>query len=234
MGRTQQALDLANQLFKQEPDEPNRELLKKATLARAKQLRGEGKPRDAATVLQAKLNIGGSDATWRAAIAEELAACGAIDAAVQAIGHIDDASARSRIFPRAADAALELGPVARYQLPEDLRPGFDLVPRTSTPRRGQGTMPRGVQGSGCSRRSWNGAVKLRLMAFQAKDDAQRWKLAALNAERLPCRLAAPRALGIDNAFVAGAAGRHAAGAAEVGRPTAWQPRNCPSRAMQAG
>src|SRR4051812_19538174 len=46
-GRHHQALELAHSLYRQEASEQHRELLKKTTLGRARQLRTEGKSRDA-------------------------------------------------------------------------------------------------------------------------------------------------------------------------------------------
>src|SRR4029077_15192902 len=51
-GRTQQALELAKQLAKQEPTPEHRELLRSVTFERGCQLLSEGKQRDAIVVFQ--------------------------------------------------------------------------------------------------------------------------------------------------------------------------------------
>ena len=60
-GRTQQALELAKQLYKQEPTEQHRSLLRHAYVERARQLQIQGKVQDAATVYENLLNLGPAD-----------------------------------------------------------------------------------------------------------------------------------------------------------------------------
>ncbi len=62
-GRTQQALDLAKQLHKQEPTPAHLEILKRAYLTRAKHLRLQGYQRDAGTALEAAVAVVGADDT---------------------------------------------------------------------------------------------------------------------------------------------------------------------------
>ncbi len=74
-GRTQQALELTNQLVKQFPSPEHDELLRQVLLERGIQLQQQGHTRDAANVFGNALNRGGS-AEYRAQIAQHLADCG--------------------------------------------------------------------------------------------------------------------------------------------------------------
>jgi hypothetical protein len=118
----------------------------------------------------------------------------------------DDPAARARVLARAADAALEVGPPARERLPDDLRPGFDLILRAfALNAEGKEEEAREtLQGIGLQSPFLEWKLLLRgLMAFQARDDVracENWQ--RLNPDRLPFRLAAPLRVGIDAAFAA--------------------------------
>ena len=81
-GRFQQALELAKQLHKQEPTPPHLELLKKAYLGRAKQLREQGYGRDAVTMLEAAMRIDPASPAWLEQIARETAQSGGVHQAL--------------------------------------------------------------------------------------------------------------------------------------------------------
>lgn len=202
--KTQQALELANQLFKDQATEANRDLLKRVILLRAKQLRLEGRGRDVAGLLEPKLALAPDDAGWRAALAEEMAAAGAIEPAVRLMAFSEDAAARARVLARAADAALEVGGRAREQLPEELRAGYDLIVRAFQANAdGKDEAVReALQGIGLQSPFLEWKLLLRgLLAFQAGDNAracENWQ--RLSIERVPAQMVAPLRLGIDPAF----------------------------------
>ena len=68
-GRTMQALDLAKQVYRAEPDAANRDVLFKAYIARGRELRGQNRSRDAVTTLQNAVAFVDGDATRVAALA---------------------------------------------------------------------------------------------------------------------------------------------------------------------
>ena len=71
-GRTQQALDLARQLYKASPVPANLEILKETTLERARQLRTQGNGRDAANTLEAAAQLDEQNPQWLKALGEEI------------------------------------------------------------------------------------------------------------------------------------------------------------------
>src|SRR5262249_42730092 len=73
--RTQQALELARALSKQDPSPLSKDLLEKACLARARQLRGQGHDRDARLVLENAAQLDGNPA-FLEQVAQEMAAAG--------------------------------------------------------------------------------------------------------------------------------------------------------------
>ncbi len=123
--RTQQALELARSLFKQDPSPDHLDLLRTATLERARQLRQNGYMRDAATVLINALDLGG--ASFLSQAAEELAHCGEAQRALNLLAQTDEPGVRQRVEGQAADSAMRQGPAGRNQLSEALRGQFDLV-----------------------------------------------------------------------------------------------------------
>src|SRR5262249_34975819 len=125
-GRTQQALELAKQLCKSEPTPPHHDLLRRAYLARARQLPAQGAERDAARGLGGAAGIEPGEAGWPGQGAREVALCGApgrvVGLAARATGEAAD-----RLLAHAADAALRQGAAGREALPEPLRADFDRV-----------------------------------------------------------------------------------------------------------
>jgi tetratricopeptide (TPR) repeat protein len=203
-GRFQQGLELAKQLYKSEPTPPHRELLQRAYLGRARQLRRQGQLRDATVVLDNALKLGSAPPDWLEEIAEELAACGEGHKAQQVLARLPDSKARDRILTRAADAAMLRGTSGRDSLPEEQRGAFDAVVLTfARTEAGQDEQARELlQGIGAQSPFLEWKLLLRgLLAYYARDDAramENWQ--RLDSERLPARLAAPFRFHIDPAF----------------------------------
>jgi tetratricopeptide (TPR) repeat protein len=201
-GRTQQALELARVLFKQNPSAEHLELVRQATLARARQLRGNGHLRDAATVLINAQDLGGND--FLKQVAQELAACGEIRRAVELLKHLNDPGLQSNLLVQAADASMRQGAGGRQLLPEDLRSQFDLVRQAFAQIAGeQEEAARAtLQGIGLNTPFLEWKLFLRgLLAYYQKDDAravENWQ--RLDEKRLPARLAGPFRFMIDPPF----------------------------------
>lgn len=203
-GRTQQALDLARQLFKQNQNEENRELVRQVTLERGKQLQAEGKIKDAATVFSNLLTMGGT-AELRGEASRRLAECGAAPQAMAAMAQIDDPALRQRLLQQAADAAIAKGAAGKSTLPADLHADFE---HTLTAFRhydaGRDDDARAVlQSIGLQSPFLEWKLLLRgLLAYYARDDAralENWR--RLDAGRLPHRLCMALRAGIDPAFL---------------------------------
>ena len=203
-GRTQQALDLTRQLYKQNQNEENRELLRQVTLERARQLQAQGKLKDAATVFTNLLTMGGA-AALIAEAAQQLAACGAPEQALAALAQIADPLERNKVLSLAADAALAQGPAGKNALPVELHTGFDqIVQAFAHYEAGRDEDARAaLQSIGLQSPFLEWKLLLRgLIAYQAKDDVraiENWQ--RLDPHRLPSRLAGPLRAAIDPAFL---------------------------------
>ena len=77
-GRFQQGLELAKQLHKSEPTPAHQDLVRRAYLGRARQLRNQGHTRDAAAVLRAALAFDHAAPAWLGQVAAELAQVGEV------------------------------------------------------------------------------------------------------------------------------------------------------------
>jgi tetratricopeptide (TPR) repeat protein len=202
-GRFQTALELARALFKQDPSQPHRELLEKAVLSRARQLRTQGHATDAATVLDHAAVLNNSPA-WLAQVAEEYAACGQAQRALSLLEGVQDGELRSRILEQAADAAVSQGKAGHQQLPEALRGQLEVILNAfAQVERGQDDAARTtLQGVGLQSPFLEWKVFLRgMQAYYQKDDAralENWQ--RLSEKRLPARLAAPLRFLIDADF----------------------------------
>lgn len=203
-GRSQQALELAKALFRQEPTDRNRDLLRRAYLARGKDLHERGADRDAVTVLKAALEAASDDPEWLGPVADQLAQSGGVHEALALLPRLTDPAARDRLLGHVADAALGQGATGRELLPEPYRADFDRVTQA---------FAFGEAGQDDAAREALAAVGLRspflewkllvrgLLAYYAGDDAralENWQ--RLNGERLPARLAAPLRQAIDPPF----------------------------------
>lgn len=194
-GRSIQALDLAKNLFRQEPTPENRELLKQAYLARGRELRERGATRESVTTLTAAAASQGDDPAWLAEVAHELMLSGGGREAVALLPRLTDPTHRELVTGYAADSALQQGPTGRAILPEAFHADFDrTVQAFALSEFGNDEGAREVLG-GIGLRSpfleWK--LLLRgLMAYYANDDAralENWQ--RLNPQRLPALLVAP-------------------------------------------
>jgi len=201
-GRSQQALELARALFKHDSSPEHLELVRQATLARARQLRGNGYTRDAGIVLVNAMDLGGAD--FLKLVAAELAACGEVRRAMELLQHVPDPAIESNVLALAADAAIRQGHGGRNLLTENLRDQFDLVRKAfALLEAGQDDGARAaLQGIGLNSPFLEWKLFLRgLLAYYQQDDAralENWQ--RLDGQRLPARLAGPFRFLIDAAF----------------------------------
>ncbi len=201
-GRFQQGLELAKQLHKFEPTPAHKELVRRAYLGRARQLRVQGQTRDAATVLRAALAFDRGASAWLERIAAELALVGEVKEALQLGAQAPDAV--GCITAHAADAAVGQGDADRAALPEALHADFDrVVLAFRQAEAGQDEEARAaLQPIGLRSPFLEWKVLLRgLQAYYVRDDAlalENWQ--RLNPDRLPARLAAPFRFQIDADF----------------------------------
>jgi tetratricopeptide (TPR) repeat protein len=203
-GRFQQALDLAKQLFRNEPTPEHRELLHQCYLGRARQLRSQGHTRDAATVLNVALGLGGQRPEWVEELSVELAACGEVRRASELISRIPDGQAQERILGLGVDAALQREAAGKAALPQNLHAEFDrILLAFQQVEKGQDEAVRAtLQGIGLHSPFADWKLLIRgLQAYYRNEDAraiENWQ--RLDPDRLPTRLAAPFRCQIDPAF----------------------------------
>lgn len=203
--RTQQALELAKQLFKYEATPAHKDLLRTAYRERARQLREQGQLRDAATVLENLLPLcDDAHGDVLVQLARELARSGGIRRALELHARVADPALQARILGDVADAALNQGSDGRKQLSADLQTGFDTLCRAfEQAEAGQDDAAREtLQAIGLQSPFLEWKVMLRgLLAYYQKDDAkavENWQ--RLNVERLCGRLIAPLRSAIDSAY----------------------------------
>lgn len=200
-GRFQAALELTKELHKQQPTPEHRALVRDAYLGRARQLRSQGKPRDAATVLQAAQAFGGGDPAWLAHVAEELAACGDVRQALAVLDPAAGTPAHARVVALAADRAVLEEAAGRPLLPAELHADFDRVfAAFAQLEAGQDDAAREtLQGIGLRSPFLEWKLLLRgLQAYYQGDDTralENWQ--RLNPERVPARVAAPYRFRLD-------------------------------------
>jgi tetratricopeptide (TPR) repeat protein len=197
-------VDLARQVYKQEPTPTHLTLLKEVTFGRAHQLRESGATRDAAVVLKNALRLDATDPAWLTRIAEELARSGEVQEAVELASGLAEPAGAARIVALAADAAIEQGAAAGAHLPESIRADFEAI-RTASQQveTGQDEPAREtLQMIGLRSPFLEWKVFLRgLQAYYQHDDAraiENWQ--RLDTERVPARLAAPFRWQIDTGF----------------------------------
>lgn len=201
--RAQHALQLARELYKQQPTAEYRDLLKQASLARGRELAQQGKHTDAAEVFLHAAQLAPEPAILVEA-ARALAATGQLTRALALREQITDESLKQRLLAFIADEAVHQGPAAAKQLPEDLRPAVDLVIKAfSEAEAGQDDAARAtLQGIGLRSPLLEWKLLLRgLLAYYHNDDTralENWQ--RLDPERWPFRLVAPLRFTIDPAF----------------------------------
>jgi tetratricopeptide (TPR) repeat protein len=201
-GRFQQGLELAKQLHKSEPTPAHLELVKRAYLGRARQLRTQGHSRDAATVLRAALLVDRTTPAWLEQVAAELVQTGEVKEALALTAQAPEAVAG--LLGHAVDAALQKEAAGRAELPESLHADFDRVVQAyKQAEAGDDDGARAaLQTIGLRSPFLEWKVLLRgLQAYYAKDDAramENWQ--RLAPDRLPARLAAPFRYHIDLEF----------------------------------
>lgn len=213
-GRTKQALELAKQLFKQEPSCEHRKILRETYIERARQLRSQGADRDAVTVLENALELSDADTEpdWWGVLAKELLASGGTRLALSLMDRVPESSRRT-LLEQLADEAIRGGPSQRGLLPADLQAPFDAVQQAfARLENGEDEAVRSaLRGIGLHSPFLEWKVLARgMMAYYQKDDAravENWR--RLDPQRLPFRVAAPMRFEVDREFrhVQPAAGR---------------------------
>jgi tetratricopeptide (TPR) repeat protein len=202
-GKFQQALDLAHQLYKQNKNEANQELVRQVSLERGQQLESQGHAKDAATLYANIVDMGGPPEFQRQ-LAEKLASSGAIDQALTLAQRLDDPRLMQQIQGFQVDAALRQGSAGRQKLAAELQPQFDaIVQAFAHAEAGRDEEARtALQLIGLQSPFLEWRVFLRgLLSFYANEDQralENWQ--RLHPQRLPARLAAPLRFGIDPAF----------------------------------
>lgn len=203
-GRFQQALDLTKRLHADEPTPEHRQLLIQVYFGRAKQLRREGRTKDAAIVLDNLPALLGDDPAVRAQLAEELAACGESGQALKLLENLPESPARAAVLAQAADQAVAKGQAGLAALPEYLRAGHAAILQAfEQAHAGQDDAVREtLQAIGLQSPFLEWKLLLRgLLAYYQNDDAralENWS--RLNVDRLPARLAAPLRSRLDPAY----------------------------------
>ncbi len=202
-GRFQQALELAKQLYKDEPRPEHLKLLEDAYLSRARQQISTGHTRDAVQTLEAAARLDPTDATWQGALAEQLAAAGGVRQALVLLERLPPAEAE-RVRAQAVDSAVRQENAGRATLPAALHADFDRILQAfAQVAAGQDEAARDLlQGIGLRSPFQEWKVLLRgLQAYYANDDVRALEIwQRLDPNRLPFRLAAPFRARLDSAY----------------------------------
>jgi len=203
-GRTQQALELARQHYKQNQNEANRDLLRQVTMERGKQVQTQGRLSDAAIIFGNLMTMGGTP-EFLAEAAQHLAACGGGAQALQTVAALPDPQLRLRVLQHAVDSAITLGPKGKASLQAELHASFDLVLQAFADyEAGRDDAARNaLQAIGLQSPFLEWKVLLRgLIAYATYDDAraiENWQ--RLDANRLPHRLSVALRASIDPEFM---------------------------------
>ncbi|MFO0926832.1 MAG: hypothetical protein U0736_07290 [Gemmataceae bacterium] len=210
-GRFQQALEVGKLVYAAETTPDNLERLKETYVGRATQLRTQGQPRDAATVLEVAARYDDRNPTWLGRLAREMAACGdtvrtqtLLERVRQLGGATPTDGLQTEVRGRLADGAFLDPKRGRDTLPADLRGEYDLIV-IAFGRLHAGddakVLPT-VQSIGIRSPFAEWKLLLRgLVAYYARDDAraiENWS--RLDPARLPARLAAAYRAAIDPAY----------------------------------
>jgi tetratricopeptide (TPR) repeat protein len=201
--RTQQALELARTLHRQDNSPANRELLKRTALARAADLTAHGHQRDAAAVLASILALD-SAPEFLAQVATRFADIGDLGRALELQGKLTDPKLQAQVMAHVADEVVRQGPAAKSHLPAALQGQTDVIWQAFThAEKGEDDAARDqLQGIGLQSPLLEWKLLLRgLLAYYASEDARaldNWQ--RLDPQRLPFRLAAPLRFAIDKEF----------------------------------
>ena len=203
-GRFQQALELAKQLFKYEPNDDHKAILKKAYIGRAEELRDRGADKDAAIVLEFAVRVDPDDTAWVQQIAVELARCGAAQSSLGLLARLPDSTAAQEIQALAVDAAISKQAAGKSTLPAGLHVDFDrILLGFQQLERGEDEALRAtLQQIGLQSPYAEWKLLLRgFLAYYQNDDKralENWQ--RLSPNRTPVRLAAPFRCHIDPAY----------------------------------
>ena len=201
-GRTQQALELAKQLVKQEPTEANKALHRDVMIERGNHLLADGHQREAGVVFGNALRIGGPP-DFLALVAGKLAQCGETQAAAQIAASLPPGE-QAKVLAQTVDAALTKGAAGRGLVGDDLRPGFDAIIKAfeCAEQHRDDAAREALQTIGLQSPYMEWRVLARgLLAFFANDDAkalENWT--RLDPNRIPHRLSAVFRSMIDAGF----------------------------------
>jgi tetratricopeptide (TPR) repeat protein len=197
-------LELAKQLCRQEPGPASEELLRRAYLERIRQLRTQGRTRDAASLLDHVLTLGYTEPAWLEQLAGELVLSGNIARALETAQRTGNPQLQTQVLAVAGDVALAQGRAGRSLLPAAVQPQFDLILQAFAQlEAGQDEAAKeSLQGIGLQSPFLEWKLFLRgLQAYYAGEDVravENWS--RLRPDRLPARWAAPLRLLIDSAF----------------------------------
>jgi hypothetical protein len=203
-GRWQQALDLAKQLHKAEPNPAHLGLLKEAYLQRARQLRNQGMVREASAILDVALQLDKHNPTWKELLAREAAQSGDAGRAMSLLGPQAEQGPPPAVLGPLVDAAIVQGLAGRESLPANLRSDFDrVVLAFGQVEQGQDEAARAtLQEVGLRSPFLEWKLLLRgLQAYYHNDDAralENWQ--RLDPQRISARLAAPFRARLDPTF----------------------------------
>ncbi len=201
--RSQQALELAKNLHRQENSSASKELLKKASLARVHDLSAQGKHQDASAILA---NLVTLDTTpeFLAEVAEQMADAGALDRVAELLARIGEPALQAKVMAHIADEVVRKGGSAREYLPPELHAPLDaLLEAAAHAEKGDDAAAREkLHAIGLQSPFLEWKLFLRgLLAFYAQDNVralENWQ--RLDPRRWPFRLAAPLRFAIDAEF----------------------------------
>ena len=202
--RFQTGLDLARQLLKQEPSDAHREIVLKAVLGRARQLREQGATNDSIAMLDRACELTGANCGQLAYIAEEFANAGDYSRAAAVYNQIPEPRPDLKLAERVADALIWQGTKGRPLLPEAWRSDYDRIRSALTKLASGHDEEVRIELQSVSLQSaflqWKLLIR-GLLAFYQQDDPralENWQ--RLDVKLLPARIAAMFRISIDTEF----------------------------------
>jgi tetratricopeptide (TPR) repeat protein len=203
-GRAQQALELAKELCRQHPGLASESLLRRVYLEWVRELRTQGRPREARALLDHLLTLPLEDPCQLEAVAVELVHAGDVDRARELARRAGNSLVEAQVLGVAADVAVQQREGGRALLPDELRPAFDLILQAFAQLEagGDDVLKETLRSIGLQSPFLEWKVLIRgLQAYYAGDDAravENWS--RLRSDRLPARLAAPFRFAVDPVF----------------------------------